>query len=1227
MTTEEGAHSRSDRLADLIRRFDDADDVEYAFITELIATVTRSDPDLAEAIRVCAIPHVVDQEIFAVLRGGQSEPERDKALLLRVQSYHFAIPRERGGFAYHDNTRDALLKDWRSTLELAERFREINGRLARYFENGYEKIQQAERDLDSLSALMREACPARLRRLRSIIESAGTARLLEALYHQFLISADTGIYFLQTMYFALEIADRLATCSSLCASARDLLERLPAQDRQPEHLAWIDYLDTRLLMRLPPYSYALAEARLRELSEQAGLSPDLRMLILDGLAEAYATELKTPDAIRARHALIKESAELGWSEEPTAHYALGALYMRSRDYDSAKEYFQQAIEIAESPAATRLDTGVFARLELATIHADLAEWEQAIEACFDALRLTRTAFGATRALAALVPARFASILVSYDLVAAQTAAREAIAIATPLGGLSTRLTIEFADALRKAGRLARAQEWITEAAKGLGDTPGNWEMRNMLHWSQAMVLTDRGRDAEAAKYLGLIEEEMRDRPEGRWPVAAALTNLGQRRVALGLLAQAEQDISAAERDWTSFGLPAQSATAAIITADALRRRGLFADAAAKLTRCDADLPAGIDFDRAALNVAWGQLHESQGRWQQARDSYAQAQQVYQAQRLPLPLAQVQLHLARIAAAQSDWPAAQQHADQASAVAAGLASGEPAPTAEADSQAMADNVKGMRSFCQATDRTAALEQAREFFRSATQRAPGNFWPQVNLAFTLAEQQDWPNARAALEAAIDHGPAIIRSAPLYRIYRDYSIHHAQQIRHDEGPAAAAEALDGASRYLSGKLPATEIAQIQIASAALTALSGPASPSGTVTKDLDDATGELAETTADAGQPGESLGALLLTFIPDVPGYWVVDDMLDRLARSTRPGSASQQALATARRAIEAYFSLRFQLGAETLASSAQIRPVVMEFGATLLPYIDPEQDGGHFLHTLIPQMRARLKDRIGITVPSVNFTDNFALPANGYRIIIGDKARDGGTIPATGSFVPSAHLPEGLAGRPAGTDPATGEAGAWLDAHDIEQHGIDPAAPIGAPAFLSHLLEATLRTWARRIFGIGEARQLIAAWGTDEGSDPLAGLADSDAATYRLAVLLRLLVAGSMPLADWRAILATVQEAGGLSRPLRELVGAVRIAHREKLPGNQPGRTRIAVPDRFSAPPESLPARYELMSWLFEQEVNGKLTLITGSGELRQWLSDWLPPELGVEALSADEAVQA
>src|SRR5437868_7203277 len=111
------------------------EDEQYA-LGLIIDQIGSEKPELLEAIRLCAVPHWLNNEILAWMRGEGIKPsEQTETILdeLKLTKLAFVGPHD---LFLHDNVRNLLLHRWRNE---PENFRALNRQVAAYYEY---KLQQ-----------------------------------------------------------------------------------------------------------------------------------------------------------------------------------------------------------------------------------------------------------------------------------------------------------------------------------------------------------------------------------------------------------------------------------------------------------------------------------------------------------------------------------------------------------------------------------------------------------------------------------------------------------------------------------------------------------------------------------------------------------------------------------------------------------------------------------------------------------------------------------------------------------------------------------------------------------------------------------------------------------------------------------------------------------------------------------------------------------------------------
>jgi tetratricopeptide (TPR) repeat protein len=297
-----------------------------------------------------------------------------------------------------------------------------------------------------------------------------------------------------------------------------------------------------------------------------------------------------------------------------------------------------------------------------------------------------------------------------------------------------------------------------------------------------------------------------------------------------------------------------------------------------------------------------------------------------------------------------------------------------------------------------------------------------------------------------------------------------------------------------------------------------------------------------------------------------------------------------------------------------------PVVVEIGDGLVPIVDSSQDGGVFLEELIPAMRERIDAGTGVSVPGVRMRGDSMLPPDGYRIQVDEVPVLLGSLPLGATFaVLPAHGGPHPGGELTDVHPLTGERGLWV-LHRLEDGGDDAADHLTTAQYLIHRIELVLRAHLARYLGLQEVALLVATWSAADDEELVASVLPDAEARVRLTWVLQALVDDGVPITDWRTILASIREAGGIGASTLSLRRAVRAELRDHLPGPEPGRKVVSVPrdqqdallaltsdNSDDAPPGD--PRHEFLRWLRARigEEGPALTLVTRAHDVRELVS--------------------
>jgi tetratricopeptide (TPR) repeat protein len=1212
-------------LEELFARLDQADDSEDEFLQQIFEGAARRDPELPNLLRAGAIPRMLDATIVGVLRGSPGDAKGNERLLEMLSEYRFVLPRSQGGWVYHDNTRDALLADWRSSNQKRARFVELNDALAAFHEEIYAQTLQFDRNLDDVSALIAQANPERLRRLTGVVEAKMAGSLLEALYHHLMASPSSGIKFLQLSFHELETRNRLGVCQSLVSLARDFSQRLPVDKSEPTLLAWIEYFEARMAWKVSGYRDAPVELMFRRLLDREDLPPHLRAWALDDLASVYETQLEMDRALRTRLELMEQPFDIDVYNEPLRHSTLGRLYGALADYPSAMQQFQFAIQKAEELSDTRADMGVHARLELSSAYRELGDWPSAFEAGVEALYRARTSFRYDRFVQRRVALSLAQLLSTFDLPASDCAGTEAIALAGSddrWGALSDHIEL-----LIDNHRIRTARTWINRLEAELHERDSPSWVRLYLSYQRAMLYRHEGQMADAITAYSTLMDDTAELTGSHWLWMVALMQRGHARATAGQTAEALGDLSAARDEWTRRGWDVAASTTNILLADTLWKAGDVAAAKTVLDAVEAVIPPSISETRSTLLLVRGDLCERLGELPAALHHYAQALHITSARRQLEEQTSLMRKLAGIHSARAEWQRSAEYDRRAGLAAGQLAAADAYNTTGKELQAESENASGMLSFCDRDGDATTLDRARQLFDSATELDANNVWPLLNLGFTYAEQQDWQGAAQALERVLELSPAPMRTARLYRCMRDYVLNYAQQLAERGHAAEAATVVAATLDRLSQGLPAAQLAPARASHCALLALAGQPAAA------LDACRAALA--LAESEHPlSESIAPL----IGAVNDYWTVDAVLQEVQDDPGAASALRDVALVTR--TELGFRLDEILGLTVDRFAVEIpvvTPILVEVGDGLVPIVDSAQDGGVFLYQMIPAMRERILASTGVHVPGVRMQGDPGLPPDGYCIQVDEIPVLAGTAALGTSFAVLPAEAGAMDTHAELTDvhPLTGKRGLWIlsKVSDDRTTGVDS---LTTSQYLLHQIEHVLRARLVNYLGPQEVDMLVETWAEQDDTDLIASVLPDADARLRLTWILQALVDEHVPITKWRPLLLAIREAGGIKAPTRIVHRAVRAGLNDQLPGQQIGRRVVLIPAEHEAAllgsGHADPAaarnepRHEFLRWLRQTiTVSGPaITVVTATQDARELISSLARTENPlVTTLSAHE----
>ncbi|MEO6502554.1 MAG: FHIPEP family type III secretion protein [Jatrophihabitantaceae bacterium] len=329
--------------------------------------------------------------------------------------------------------------------------------------------------------------------------------------------------------------------------------------------------------------------------------------------------------------------------------------------------------------------------------------------------------------------------------------------------------------------------------------------------------------------------------------------------------------------------------------------------------------------------------------------------------------------------------------------------------------------------------------------------------------------------------------------------------------------------------------------------------------------------------------------------VEGYRVADTAL---ADAAAAGEVSAEVATQSRKHLVSCLDTILGLHTDGGNMFPYITPVVVEVGDDLVPLVDPNLDGGTFINDLIPRMKTRVFESMGVRPPGVRLRLSQALAADQFVVLVDGVAVLRGTVPTEVRFaIKTAETNE--------RDPKVG----WVRYHPLTaQRGVWAVSIAAADAtgdtlapreYLLLAIETALRSRLTRFVGPDEVSELVDEWRTvDERSLHV----DGDDVLALTWVIQHALEDG-VSVVDWRGLLAAVETAGGLGTPEPNLRRTVR----RSLRGPATSEPVVTVPELLqyklgTTPPEG---REEFTAWLREQvaEQGPILTLTSQEEDVR------------------------
>jgi tetratricopeptide (TPR) repeat protein len=349
-------------MSERLERITPEMDEEKALGLILDELMDRADPDVAEAIRFCAIPHWFDEEILAWLRGERREPsQRTREILAELTELTVVGPYHDRGYAYHENVRNLLLHRWRQ--ENAERFQELGGVAAAYYAD---KLGMGKSWLARMADKVRRA----LRRERVETEEPRAEWQREEMYHLLVADNERGFELFYDMFGEATSFYRLSTCDHLLKLVEEQQDHLTQ-----EHQLWWRLGRGKLRRDSGEWQEAL---EIFEGLWGEDLPSDLESTLANDLGSLYKAKGEWDKAIEYYQHSLEIDKKVGDEHGmATTFNNLGLVYNAKGEGDKAIEYYQRSLEIDKKVGDEHGMATTFNNL--GAVYQAKGEWDKAID--------------------------------------------------------------------------------------------------------------------------------------------------------------------------------------------------------------------------------------------------------------------------------------------------------------------------------------------------------------------------------------------------------------------------------------------------------------------------------------------------------------------------------------------------------------------------------------------------------------------------------------------------------------------------------------------------------------------------------------------------------------------------------------------------------------------------------------------------------------------------------
>jgi len=268
-----------------------------ALMEQLVVTIlSKSRPQVAEAVRLCAIPFWFDLELLATLRN--SDDGLEEKILERLARFSFIHQDDRGRYTFSEDVRRYLQEEWAKDRE---GFLQAHQRARAHF---LERLRRVCQDEELVAALALQNGPlaqsqAALNRAMVTMSPETSELLQDYLYHTLVVDGDAGVVLLRQLFHAADETYRLATAERYLDMANEQRAWL-----NPDQRAHIDYLRGRLDQAQGRWQ--ASQERFERMLSREGLSPTLQARVRRALGNTLVQREQWVEAIALFEIALKD---------------------------------------------------------------------------------------------------------------------------------------------------------------------------------------------------------------------------------------------------------------------------------------------------------------------------------------------------------------------------------------------------------------------------------------------------------------------------------------------------------------------------------------------------------------------------------------------------------------------------------------------------------------------------------------------------------------------------------------------------------------------------------------------------------------------------------------------------------------------------------------------------------------------------------------------------------